>query len=288
MISNGSAHAEPCVPAVVLVGDALVIAPVTDALRERGLEAPMQGCPSETAHIETRNGMFVVSILDADGRETSRRVADPATAAALIESFSAQLLPHTVPLASHVLDSEQPRILVVSTTNTRPRGAIAILEETTLASDGSVWSGIGARACAQLGLVCVGGQARIATDLLVSGDGEKAETERRGGDLQLFAEWPIEREGWCLTPAFGIGIGWLHMRRDVMTDVVEVDEGELRTSVRITAELPLTRSMRLTVGATLDVSPTAHAQPFLVETRSAPGEPVIYSGVQVGLSMVQR
>jgi hypothetical protein len=82
------AHADPrCRPAVALAGNPSLIAVIAPALRADRVAEPIAGCPATHVQISRGGHEIVLVIVDADQRRTERRVTDPATAAALIESF---------------------------------------------------------------------------------------------------------------------------------------------------------------------------------------------------------
>jgi hypothetical protein len=286
-----TARADPsCVPAVILDGDRALIAEIASQLRESGISSPLRGCPFARVTIERHGDSIALSIVDPDDRRAQRAVGDPATAAVLIESLLAAQDPAiriaTAQPVDVQRDAEVPAVLAPSPPIAVP-GALAMAAESSLATDRSFWFGVRASGCVMLGPACVGGATRFARDTLVAGAAEVSEASRFGADLLLSGELPIERDGFTLTPGVGLGVGWLHVRRDVMTDTVEIDTGGLRAEAHVSATMPLGRLLQLRLGASIAISPVAHTQPFRAEGNEAPGEPRGFARVELGLE-VQR
>lgn len=297
-----AAAAPTCPPAVIVAGDVAATKRITELLAARTIAPPTEGCPAVRASIEPFGGELLVSILDLDGRRTQREVADVETAAALIESFTLSALPAPAvstplpappaPPAPHDLD-EQPAILVTHIGDKRlVRGALAASLESSLASDGSVWLGVKVRACVDLGPLCVGGAARFSRDAELTGSAERTETARSESAVLLTAEWPIMRGRWSIAPGLGIGVGWVHLRRDVMSgdgdQQLELDTGGLRGEARVGISVPIGRSIALTFGGALGIAPAAHTQTFHEEGVDIAAEPRAFGRLDIGIELGYR
>jgi hypothetical protein len=299
--TSRTAAAAPCPPAVVISGELVTAETVTRLLAERNVTLPKAGCPAEHVTLDRFEGEIIVSIVDHDGRRSQRVVADEALAAALIESFSVNPLPpimsvpapapHSMP-ERHDVDDLPASIAAPIYVRPSIRGAVGARLESSFGSDQSVWFGSSAFACADLGLLCVGGLVRFSRDAALSGDAEKSETTRSETDVLVTAAVPVHRGGWSFTPAIGLGVGWMRMRRDTMTAAgaqqIELDSGGLRGELRLAASIPLHRGLSLTLGATLGVAPGAHTTPYSDEGLSIAGEPRFVGRLDVGLEIGKR
>lgn len=295
-----AAATAPCPPAVVVAGEPAIAAAITRLLGDRGILAPVDGCPAERASVDSFEGEIVVSIVDVDGRRTQRQVADLATAAALIETFSmtaplpsgSSRPPTSPPLEVHDIE-DQPEVFLPRLPGRRTvLGAVGASIGSSLASDGSVWLSSSGFACVDLGRLCVGGAARYSRDAGLSGSAEKTETTRSETDVLLSVEVPMNSGGWSFSPGLGLGIGWLRVRRDVMTSEgpqqLELDTGGLRAELRTTASVPLRRGVSLTLGATISFAPGAHTQSFREEGFEIAGEPRTVGRIELGLELGHR
>ncbi|MDB4963621.1 MAG: hypothetical protein JWP01_3620 [Myxococcales bacterium] len=295
-----AAATPPCPPAVIVAGEPATAAAITRLLGERGILAPLEGCPAERASVDSFEGEIVVSIVDVDGRRTQRQVADLATAAALIETFSVTApLPSgssrpkaPPPLEVHDVE-DQPEVFVPQLPGRRTvPGAVGVSIGSSFASDGSVWLSSSGFACVDLGRLCVGGAARYSRDAELSGRGEKTETTRSETDVLLSVEVPIHTGRWSFSTGLGLGIGWLRVRRDVMTSdgpqQLELDTGGLRAELRTTTSVPLRRGVSLTLGVALGFAPGAHTQSFREEGFEIAGEPRTVGRIELGLELGRR
>ena len=295
-----AAATPPCPPAVIVAGEPATADAITRLLGDRGILPPVGGCPAERASVDPFGGEIVVSIVDVDGRQAQRQVADLATAAALIETFSVTApLPSGTPrplepLPLQVSDvEEQPEVFLLR--SPKPRsvlGAVGASIGSSFASDGSVWLSSTATACVDLGWFCVGGAARYSRDAALSGTAEKTETTRSETDVLLSVEVPMHVGRWSFSPGLGLGIGWLRVRRDVVTaegpQQLELDTGGLRAELRTTTSVPLRRGVSLTLGVTLGFAPGAHTHSFREEGFEIAGEPRTVGRIELGLELGHR
>lgn len=293
-----AAAAPPCPAAVIVAGEPITAAAIAGLLAERGLVAPVAGCPAERATVESFEGEIVVWIVDVEGRRTQRQVADLATAAALIETFSvAAPLPtgslrSPAPLDVHDVEDEPAMLIPRSAGRRTVLGAVGASIGSSVASDGSVWLSSSGFACVDFGRVCVGGVARYSRDAGLSGSGERAETLRSATDVLLSVDVPLHRGRWSFSPGLGLGVGWLRVGRDVMTSEgtqqLERDTGGLRVELRASTSVPLRRGVSLTLGLAFGVAPGAHTQPFREEGFEIAGEPRTVGRIELGLELGRR
>ena len=203
-----------CPPVAIVEGAAEIVTPVAAVLRRRGLRSEPSGCGRVVrASLVARPGLnaYGLHIEDGYGRVSDREVADAGTAASLIESWAIDedadvLAPRTAPTTIARAPAAPPAPIAGAPEAFRvtTRGEIAT------ATDGSVWYGGALAACGRVGLMCLGGRARIARDG-GGGDGGGGLTgylTRTRMDAGAAAALPLSRGAFTLTPAIGVGLYW--------------------------------------------------------------------------------
>ncbi len=293
--------APECRPAVILVGDAITIQEIAAVLRVPVVDAPRENCPTERADVERvdvagRPSALRISITDADGRRTERQVSDVATAATVIESFA--IVEGTAP-AIHAVsrttrDPEQPPIAITrNIAIAQARGAIGVALESAVATDRSIWFGIAASGCVQLGPTCVGGQARVARDAAIAGDAKQTSSSRTSADLLFTVDVPLNLAVLTITPGAGLGVGWMRGRAgDTQStgsaEMFDVDAGGLHANLHVGVGVPVRRGISLTLGASFDLAPFAHTAPYMQEGQGLAGEPRAFARLELGLQVVRQ
>jgi hypothetical protein len=248
------ARAETACPPVAVVGGAPEIAaPVAAILRRRGLQSGPSGCGrivhaslAPLPYLKT----YSLHIEDSYGRVSNREIADAGTAASLIESWAIDedsdvLAPRSTPVPAASVAAAPSPPAPANEAGWRLIG----LGELSSATDGSVWYGGGITACGRVGVLCVGGRARIARDG-DRGSGELAGyVSRTRGDAGAVAILPLSRGSLSLAPMFGLGVSWmrsaipiapLEMTADDFSVAAEVGVGVARTLTQgwsVTAEV---------------------------------------------------
>src|SRR5882762_565186 len=87
------ARAEDCKPAAIAQGDPGLVKGLTAKLRASGIAtSSSSGCPSVQVVIEPRGEQVHVKLADAFQRTSERDVQDIATAAAVVESWTYQVI----------------------------------------------------------------------------------------------------------------------------------------------------------------------------------------------------
>jgi hypothetical protein len=269
----------------VVEGDPLLVDPIKEALARRGLAVHDRACGIEHVLVAAEGEAISVTIVDTDGRRSHRVIADTATAADVIESFAAMELlapTDTAAVAAPARDAEQPDELVAATAHTSARGSIGAALETSIGSDSSRWVGAYGGGCVQLGALCVGGELRFAHNA-------QTVVSRSATDLLFSATVPVVRGPWTIGPGVGLGVGWMHasMAPDSGEDMIDVDTGGLRADVHVAASLRVTRSVLLTLGASLGLAPGAHVDPFTGDRAPVPGEPRMFGRVHFGVGLAR-
>jgi len=236
LCASSPATAGPaCPPVAIVEGAAEIVTPVAAVLRRRGLRSEPSGCGRVVrASLVARPGVnaYGLHIEDGYGRVSDREIADASTAASLIESWAIDedadvLAPRAAPaaiarapVAPPVPISDAPEAFRVAT-----RGEVAT------ATDGSVWYGGALAACGRVGLMCLGGRARIARDGGGDGGGGLTGTLTRTRiDASAAVALPLTRGAFTLAPAIGVGLYWtrstaneipLDIPVEILADVVD-------------------------------------------------------------------
>ena len=286
-----------CGPAVQLFGDPAAITEIARSLEARGISGPQPGCPSGHVGLRIEDGVVVVAIVDRDNRRTEHHVTTLAIAATWIESFVLEVdagLPISIPPmpSTRASDPEQPTI-VVNEVHQPTRGTLGVTAETSFGSDGSFWYGLHARGCVALGPACVGAEVRVANDSELSGETTQTLSSRSAADVLLMVEARRVLHGVVVTPGVGLGVGMIRTRSDLDSMTIPApsnaaDVGGLRANLHLAVVVPLRPDVMMTLGATLDVSPFAHTDPFKFTSGQLAGEPRGYGRIELGLALVRR
>ncbi len=288
------AAAEPCPPAALVDGDAEAVGPVQAALVARGVEVSVRpGCPASHARVRRQGAHLVVDVEDAYGRLSQRTVADAATAAAVIESWtradvSAGLLAAPPAPAPQVREDEAPAVLRVPAPVAPARSiGLGARLVTALTSDGSLLLGLETSACVQMGPTCVGVLARASVDSQQTGPTERMENSRTGLDVLVGADVPLRAGSLTIVPGAGLGLGWLRTGGTGVPaggdDAIDVDGGGPRAEARVALSLPLARGWALDFGVAADVALLAHTSAFNVSGTTLAGEPRGYFWGGIGV-----
>src|SRR5947199_394101 len=83
---------------------------------------------------------------------------------------------------------------------------VAPVGEVSTASDGSVWYGGGAAACAHIGSICLGARARIARDAGTGSGVLAGSLSRTRIDGAVTASLPLSSGAFTFAPALGVGL----------------------------------------------------------------------------------
>lgn len=242
------AHAEPCPPSVALTGDEALVTAVRDLLGARGIARDTPRCPAVRARVERRGALLVVGIEGPDGAPIERSVSEVATAATVIESWTrsdvaAPLLatrdvPELPGLAGLPgLDGGAPAVVIVSPPAARGIQLYAA-EETSFASDGTVWEGMQLAACIMLGPICA--SARVHAGKVVTQPSSWTGLSRKGGEAYAGIDVPIAVGRTRLTPGFAAGYGTIFTHRGSEEDRMGVEISGPRAEVHAAFSLPLT------------------------------------------------
>jgi len=205
--------ATACPPVAIVEGAAEIVTPVAAVLRRRGLRSEPSGCGRVVrASLVARPGVnaYGLHIEDGYGRVSDREIADASTAASLIESWAIDedadvLAPRAAPAAIARAPVAPPAPMSGAPEAFR----VATRGEVATATDGSVWYGGALAACGRIGLMCLGGRARIARDGGGDGGGGLTGTLTRTRiDAGAAAALPLSRGAFTLAPAIGVGLYW--------------------------------------------------------------------------------
>jgi hypothetical protein len=289
------ARAEACPPAVALTGDAALVTVVRDLLGARGITHDTPRCPAVRARIERRGTLLVVGIDRPDGAPIERSVSELATAATVIESWTrsdvaAPLLatrelpaPPALP-ALPALEAGAPAVVSAA-----PPAASGIqlyaAEETSFASDRTVWEGMQLGACIMLGPICA--SARMHGGKVISQPSSWTGLTRKGAEVYAGIDVPIALGRTRLTPGFAAGYGTILTRRGSDDDRMGVEISGPRAEVHAAFSLPLTAhiaiDLMLTGALTQATAMETHGHDVLDPAIEFPSEPRAFVRFAIGV-----
>ena len=281
------ANAEACPPAATLEGDADLVRAVGDELGSRGIAGATPQCPAPRFRISRRGALVVIGVDDPGGPPIERVVTEPAIAATVIESWTTSDL--TAPLlVAHPVALREDRVepAVVATAAPAAHGVqLFAAEETSLASDDTVWAGMQLGACIMLGPVCA--SLRLHGGKVVSWPARTAGFERVGGELYVGIDVPIAVGRERLTLGFAAGYGQMFTRHRDASEHTGIELGGPRAELHAAFAVPVTDHVALDLTATGSLNQVTRTETngagMLDPTIVFPGEPRAFVRLALGL-----
>jgi len=236
-----------CTPAAIAQGDPALVQELVAKLRADGIAtAATDGCPSVQVAIDHRGEQVHLRLADAFQRTSERDVQDLATAAAVVESWTYQVVdagslpaePPPVPEAPHLVHS-----------------GIAASAMSSLGSNGgTTWIGGSLGACVRLDPVCAGVALHAQKDTTATG--ETTTLLQDSYALAAFATIDLPRRlgDFVVTPGIAVGYSYLHVithHHDSMGNLLDVPSPDHQLRGAIHAMLLRPIGTRLAVFADL-------------------------------------
>ena len=284
----GVARAGTCPPAVALTGDADAVRAVRAQLDARGIAGETPSCPAVRARIERRGALLVVGILprapdDGPGAASGagpgvgpdavpggvpgvvpdvvpdvvieRAVGEPATAATVIESWA------RTDLAAPLLETRAVPAAEARVAAPAPAVALApaaqgiqlfLAEETSLASDRTVWQGAQLGACVMLGPICAA--ARVHGGKVIAKPDGWDRFARKGGALYVGIDVPIAAGRTRLTPGFAAGYGMMLTHHIGDGEKTGIEISGPRAEVHVALAIPLTPHIAIDLATSAELT----------------------------------
>jgi len=280
----GATRAASAAPCEGLHGDAALVSAVGDLLVQRNVS-----CGDLRGEIRQDGGSIVVTREDVVPVE--RRVADLATAATVIESWSVSnvtdplLVAHPIPVVASAEPTAEPppRVVVVERQlppSTFHGSQLFAAAETSVADDRTTWAGAQIGACVVIGPICAEASARFAN--VVDGPSFWTGLDRRSIEVLIGGDVPINVGRGLLLLGFGGGTGQVHTRVDSRDDHRMASEtGGLRAEVHAAYAYPLTRAIAVDVTFSLDLTQATRSEK--TTPMPLPDEPLLLARFGVGL-----
>ncbi|TMQ15183.1 MAG: hypothetical protein E6J90_25790 [Deltaproteobacteria bacterium] len=247
LVTVPTARAGACPPAVALAGDPELVRAVRDQLDARGIAPELPSCPAVRARIEHRGAVLVVGIDRADGPAIERAVTGPATAATVIESWTRRDVAEPL-LATRAVPADEPAVAASAPPPAAQGIQLFAAEETSLASDRTVWGGMQIGACIMLGPICAA--ARVHGGKVMSWPASWSAFSRKGAEVYAGVDVPIAVRWTRLTLGFAAGYGSMFTRHHGDGENMGIEISGPRAEVHATLSLPLTAHIAIDVAAT--------------------------------------
>lgn len=259
VLASAHAHAAPCPE---LSGDPELVGAVSELLAARGVS-----CAAVHARVDWERGSIVVR--RDDTLPVERKVADAATAATVIESWSERAVVEPLlasrPIVVAAVATPTPAPVVVATSAPPPPlprlGGVQLFGslETSVANDRTEWIGGQVGACVMVGPICAAARLRIAN--VATGPAPwNGGLERRGAELLVGGDVPFKLGRALVSPGFGGGIGEMHTRAENSGLHMGSETAGLRADVHTTVSYPLSASLALDVSLALDLTQATHSE----------------------------
>jgi hypothetical protein len=250
------ARAEPCPPAVALTGDDGLVRAVREQLGARGIAGETSRCPAVHARVQRRGALVVVGVDGPDGVPVERADAEVATAATVIESWTRS------DLAAPLLEARAMPVSELEAPVASPPAARGIqlfaAEETSVASDRTVWQGMQLEACIMLGPICAA--ARLHGGKVISRPAGWDDFARFGAEVYVGINVPIAIGRTRLTPGFAAGYGGMFTRRRGDGEGMGVEISGPRAEVHAAFSVPLTAHLAVDLIATGALTKATHME----------------------------
>jgi hypothetical protein len=247
LITVRPAYAGTCPPAVALTGEPELVSAVRDQLDARGIAAETPSCPAVRARVERRGPLVVVGIDRSDGPVIERAVSEPATAATVIESWTRR------DVAAPLLAARAVPVEIAERAAPAPAAAVQGIqlfaaEETSLASDRTVWEGMQIGACIMIGPICAA--ARVHGGTVIAWPAGWSAFSRKGAEVYAGIDVPITMGSTRLTLGFAAGYGSMFTRHHGDGERIGIEISGPRAEVHAALSLPLTAHIAIDLSAT--------------------------------------
>jgi hypothetical protein len=272
----GRARAGTCRPAVALTGDADAVRAVRAQLDARGIAAETPSCPAVRARIERRGALLVVGILPRvpdDGRRGApgvvpdgvpdgvpdavieRAVGEPATAATVIESWARTDLAAPLLETRAIPQAEVAPAVVIAPADPAPASQgiqLFLSEETSLASDHTVWQGMQLGACVLLGPICAA--ARVHAGKVIARPDSWDSFARKSAEAYVGIDVPIAVGRTRLTPGFAAGYGTMLTHHIGDPEKTGIEISGPRAEVHVALAIPLTPHIAIDLATSAELT----------------------------------
>jgi hypothetical protein len=260
------ARAEACPPAVALTGDDALAKAVRDLLVRRGINDETPTCPAVHARIERRGPLLVVGTEGAGGAPVERVVAELATAATVIESWTRSdlaaplLAVRPVPAISEPMNADRAEPAPAVASPPAARGIqLFAAPEMSIASDGTVWQGLQLGACIMVGPIC--GAARLHGGKVVSRPDGWDDFARAGVEAYIGVDVPLAIGRTRLTPGFAAGYGSMFTHKKSSDERMGIEISGPRAEVHVDLSIPLSAHIAIDFVTTGALTQAAKMEP---------------------------
>ena len=192
-----------CAPTAIPIGDPAVVKTLSDRLAANGVATVVaSGCPVVRVTVEQRGGQLHLQVIDAFHRRGERIVRDVATAAAVIESWTLQVVePGAWPEAL-------PPVVAAAPPNKVAMSAIVAGGRSWIGDDGTTWVGATVGGCWRVGWSCLGGALDVGADTAVVQDVMTGSQRSRAIHALATVDAPRRLGAFTVSPGVAVGYGW--------------------------------------------------------------------------------
>ncbi|MEO8549133.1 MAG: hypothetical protein ABI678_04150 [Kofleriaceae bacterium] len=206
LASATTAHAA-CAPTAIAEGDPALVADLATRLIANGIATARTGdCPVVMVRVEQRGEQLHLRLADPFQRRGERDVRDVATAAAIVASWTMQVIDEGSLPEVHVEVPPPPLPPVAS----RP-WTIGASIGSALASNTATWLGGGLAGCVRVGPLCAGAAALAMVDTRATGDTAAVLVDSWTVIGLATLDLPVPLGALTLTPGLGVGYGYQHL-----------------------------------------------------------------------------
>ncbi len=246
-----------CVPTAIPVGDASIVKALSERLAANGIKtAAIAGCPVVRVNVEQRGEQLHLKLIDAFQRRGVRSVQDVATAAAVIESWTLQVV---VPGALPEMPGPVATVVVAAAPMAISTTSIIAGGRSWLGNDGSTWVGASVGACRRVGWSCLGGAMDFGSDTSAVDDFMTGTHRSLALHVLATADVPRKLGSFTVSPGVSLGYGWNRIQQqhhDVVNGPISVSHANhaLRTGAHLNVSRSIGHYFALSGGVFGDVA----------------------------------
>lgn len=231
-------HAE-CAPAAVPIGDPTIVKTLIDRLAANGIATvAASGCPVVRVTVERRGEQLHLHVIDAYQRHGERAVKDVATAAAVIESWTLQVV------EPGALPAEAPTAAIAMATPSVVAMAIVAGGRSWIGDDGTTWVGATAGGCWRVGWSCLGGALDAGSDTSAVQDAMIGSQRSLAIHALATADVPRRLGAFTASPGVSLGYGWNRIQQqhqDIVHGPISISHAN--HALRVGLHLNVSRSI---------------------------------------------